>query len=121
MSYDITFKVKVEGLENRYVSVGDCEANITWNVGEMIRKSTSLEWKNEENNGLCKDIIPYIANGLAELIKHPAKYKQYESPNGWGTIEGCKRFFTQILNDWDAFCNDSWTRDLQDVTYFWIE
>lgn len=121
MSYDIAFKVKVADLENCYISVGDCEANITYNLREMIVKSTGLEWKNEENNGLCKDIIPHIVDGLAELIKYPEKYKQYEAANGWGTIEGCKQFFMQILDDWESFCEDSWTRDLADVTYFWIE
>lgn len=121
MSYDINFKVKVEGLEDHYVEVGECEANITYNLGIMIRKATGLEWKNEANNGLCKDIMPKIYNGLAELINHPNKYKQYEAENGWGTVEGCKNFFIQLTNDWNAFCEDSWTKDLQDVTYFWIE
>lgn len=121
MSYDIAFKVPVVGLENRYVSVGECDANITWNLREMIVKSTGLEWKNEENNGLCKDVIPHIVDGLAELTKYPEKYKQYESPNGWGTLNGCKNFFRTILDDWDSFCEDSWTSDLADVTYFWIE
>ena len=121
MSYDIAFKVKVEGLDNRYVRVGDCEANITWNLREMIVKSTGLEWENEENNGLCKDVIPRIAIGLAELIAHPSRYRKYEAKNGWGTVEGCKRFFQTILNDWHSFCESSYTRDLVDVTYFWIE
>ena len=120
MSYSISFKVKVEGLKDRYVDVGECEANITWNLREMIVKSTGLAWKNEANNGLCKDVIPYIVNGLAELMRYPEKYKQYESPNGWGTLEGCKRFFTTIINDWNDFCEYSWTADLADVTYFWI-
>jgi hypothetical protein len=120
MSYDISFKVKVEGID-RYVDVGDCNANITWNLREMIVKSTGLEWKNEENNGLCKDIIPHIEKGLTKLVKTPSKYRRYESPNGWGTIEGCKKFFAQILNDWGAFCKNYDTRDLADVTYFWIE
>lgn len=120
MSYDIDFRVKVEGLENTYVSVGYCDANITWNVRQMIVESTGLEWKNEENNGLCKDVMPKIANGLIELANHPKKYKQYEAENGWGTVEGCRRFFTQILNDWNSFCEGYETRDLVDVTYFWI-
>lgn len=120
MSYDISFKIKVDGLPNRYVTVGNCDANITWNLREMIMKSTGLEWRNEENNGLCKDIIPHIVTGLNELYNHPNKYKQYEAENGWGTLAGCKNFFRQIINDWEAFCNDSWTEDLQDVTYFWI-
>ena len=121
MSYDINFKVKVEGLEDRYVDVGECDINITYNLGTMIRKSTGLEWKNEQNNGLCKDVIPHIINGLAELTKHPEKYKQYEAENGWGTIAGCKSFFTTIIEEWNAFCEDSWTSDLADITYFWIE
>lgn len=121
MSYDISFKVKVEGLEDCYVEVGECDANITWNLREMIEKSTGLEWLNEASNGLCKNVVPQIANGLAELIKYPEKYKQYEADNGWGTIEGCKRFFTTIINDWNNFCEDYSTRDLVDVTYFWIE
>ena len=120
MSYDISFKVKVEGVD-RFVSVGNCEANTTWNLREMIVKSTGLEWKNEENNGLCKDVIPHIAKGLAELINHPSKYKQYEAPNGWGTLDGCKGFFKRILTDWEDFCNGYETSDLVDVAYFWIE
>ena len=121
MSYDILWKVPVKGLENRYVNVSDCDANITWNLREMIEKSTGLEWNNEANNGLCKDVIPHIEKGLAELTSYPEKYKKYESPNGWGTIEGCKNFFRRIIDDWESFCEDSWTSDLVDVTYFWIE
>lgn len=121
MSYDINFKVKVEGLDDIYVTVGNCDANITWNVKEMIIKSTGLEWKNEKNNGLCKDVIPYIANGYAELTKYPDKYKEYEASNGWGTVQGCKKFFRQILDNWNDFCEGYGTRELADVTYFWIE
>ena len=121
MSYDIDFKVKVEGLENRYVSVGDCRANVSWNFKEMIKQSTGLEWKNASNNGLCKDVIPYITIGLTELMNHPEIYKQYEPKNCYGTIEDCKAFFRSILNDWHKFCKDEWEKDLVDVAYFWIE
>ena len=121
MSYDISFKVKVEGLEDRYIPVGNCDANITWNLREMIVRSTKLEWKNEANNGLCKEVIPYIVDGLSELIKYPKAYKKFEAENGWGTVDGCIRFFTDIIAAWNEFCDDSWTADLADVTYFWIE
>ena len=42
MSYDISFKVKVEGVD-AYVPVGACDANITWNARKIIEKSTGLE------------------------------------------------------------------------------
>ena len=41
MSYDITFTVKVEGID-QYVPIGSCDANITWNVRKIIELSTGL-------------------------------------------------------------------------------
>ena len=118
MSYDIDFRVKVEGID-RYVSVGDCDANITWNVRKIIVRSTGLPWLNEENNGFCKDIIPRIEKGLEELKNHPEKYKKYEAPNGWGTVQGTIRFFEEIIKAWRDF--KKWEdKALVDVTTFWI-
>ena len=119
LSYDISFKVKVEGID-RYVEVGDCDANTTWNVREMIVKSTGLEWKNEDNNGLVKDVMPFIYRGYAQLLKFPEIYKKYESPNGWGTVESTRDFFKTIIESWEAFCK--WeNEDLIDVATFWIQ
>ena len=115
--------MKVEGLDNVYVEPygGNTDANITWNFREMIIKSTGLKnWCGEGCLGLCKDIIPHIANGLAELEKYPEKYKQYESPNGWGTVKGLKHFFAWVINDWTSYCEDYSTESLADVTYFYI-
>ena len=117
MSYDIDFRVKVEGVD-RYVSVGDCNANITWNVRKIIELSTGLPWINEANNGLCKDVIPCIERGLNELRTYPEKYRQYESPNGWGTVGGTINFFETILCAWSDF--QRWNEELVDVVTFWI-
>ncbi len=102
MSYDIDFRVKAEGVD-RFVSVGECTANITWNAREIITRSTGLPWKNEENNGLCKDVIPYIKNGLEELRKNAIKYRHLEAPNGWGTVCGTIHFFETIIKEWEWF------------------
>lgn len=118
MSYDISFKVKVEGI-NKYVNVGDCDANITCNVGEMIRKSTGLKWINQANNGLCIDIIPSIVKGYMQLDKYPGKYREYEDADGWGTVAGTKRFFYSIIESWESFCK--WHEELIHVVSFWIE
>lgn len=118
MSYDISFKVKVEGID-RYVKVGWCDANTTWNVREMIVKSTGLEWNNCANNGFCKDVIPHIEKGYYELTYHPEKYKKYESENGWGTVESTRGFFERILAAWRDF--KLFESELLDVVTFWIE
>lgn len=118
MSYDISFKVKVEGID-AFVEVGDCDANITWNVRQMIEASTGLPWKNCANNGLCVDVIPKIEQGYKELTMFPEKYKQYESPNGWGTVSGTVGFYARILEAWHSFVR--WHEELVPVATFWIE
>ena len=75
MSYDISYRVKCKDDPKLWAEIGNWEANTTWNLGDMIRKSTGLEWKNEEDNGLVKDVIPFIIHGLEELERFPNKYK----------------------------------------------
>lgn len=119
MSYDISFKVKVEGCDC-YVDVGNCDANTTWNVRKMIEVSTGLPWLNNANNGFCKDIIPFIERGYGELIINPELYKKYESTNGWGTVESTARFFKRIIDAWYEFLKYE-DKELVSVTTFWIE
>lgn len=118
MSYDISFKVKVEGVD-AWVDVGDCEANTTWNVRKMITESTGLPWNNCCDNGLCSEVIPHIENGLHELVNNPEKYKQYEAKNGWGTVESTIRFFRRIIDDWNRL--KLFEPDVAPVAKFWIE
>lgn len=117
MSYDISFRVKVDGVD-AWVDVGECNANITWNARKIIELSTGLPWENEANNGLVKDVIPRIEKGLHELVNYPYKYKPHESSNGWGTVEGTIHFFDQILKDWREFIR--WHEELEDVVTLWI-
>lgn len=118
MSYDISFKVKVEGVD-AYVPVGECDANITWNVRKIIEKSTGLEWKNCQNNGLCVDVIPKIEAGLRRLEQNPDSFKEYEAPNGWGTVEGTIQFFRRIIEAWNDLLR--WNEELVPAATFWIE
>ena len=117
MSYDIDFRVKVEGVD-AYIPVGDCVANITWNVRKIIELSTGLPWLNEENNGYCKDIILCIERGLYELKHHPEKYEPYEAPNGWGTVKGTIRFYDKIIKAWKDL--KRYDPELAEVAVFWI-
>ena len=118
MSYDIAFKAKIEGTYS-YVPVGNCEANTTWNVRKMICEATGLEWKNEQNNGLCKDVIPKIEYGCQELEMHPEKYKKYEPANGWGSVRTTLFFFQNILCAWVNLKEEY--PEVADVATFWIE
>lgn len=117
MSYNVEFKVKVEGAPG-YVPVGYGIANVTWNAREIIVRSTGLPWVNEANNGLCSEIMPKIQTGLKELRLHPEKYKPYESPNGWGSVAGTKRFFQALIDEWNFLVAAN--PELAAVATFWI-
>lgn len=117
MSYDVTFKVKVEGVAD-YVEVGDCDANITSNVKEMLDKLTGINWE-EPKVGYCKDVMPLIESGYQKLKNNPNAYTKYNAANGWGTTDGVMTFLSKILIAWS---------DLQEyqpayakVAYFFIE
>lgn len=93
MSYDVSFKVKVEGVE-KYIPVGECY-NYTFNVGTMIEEACGKRpptWDNMK----CSDLLPYLQKGIEELEKHPDEYKQYEPDNHWGSVEGAERFLQNV-------------------------
>lgn len=117
MSYDISFRAKLADADC-WVELGDCDANITWNVRDIITQSTGLEWKNEEDNGLVKDVIPLIKKGKQELEDHYSKYLHLESPNGWGTVSGTIAFFRRILKAWERV--ELYSPELIPALHFWI-
>lgn len=118
MSYDISFKVKVESID-RYVEVGSCDASTTWNVKRMIQVATGLEWLNCCNNGRCSVIVPKIERGLYELTFNAERYKCYEAVNGWGTVETTAKFFEDIIIAWKKLLKED--KELAKVATFWIE
>ena len=118
MSYDISFRVKVEGAD-KWVEVGDCDANITWNVRKIIELSTGLPWKKRSKQRLLQGRYPYIARGLRELKSNPDKYRPYEAENGWGTVEGTIRFFEHVIEHWYSLILLE-DKEIVDVATFWI-
>lgn len=119
MSYDVSFRVKIEGL-NKYIEV-ESVANITWNVRELIKQSSGWDIKNEDENGFIKDWIPMIENGIEELTNNPEKYRQYEAKNGWGTVESTLGFYKDCLNKYREYKNSIFTdKDIFNVTYVYV-
>jgi len=104
MSYDVSFCVKIENVDD-YFSVGHCNANIIYNVWQLIRESSGWDIKNGVGE-LLTELIPKIRNGLNELTNNPNKYRNLESPNKWGTISGVKQFYHDILFAYTEFKED---------------
>lgn len=96
-------------------------ANITHNLGEMATKAGIYEalWRPHRLvDGYCitegdydselafedsvtilaKDIIPVIEEGLQNLKARPKYFKQFDSPNGWGTYKYFVPFVEEYLH-----------------------
>ena len=54
-------------------------------------------WRPEEWLQVSQDLIHPLAWGLAELVRSPEKYKQFNPENGWGSYEGLVRFVEGVL------------------------
>ena len=116
MSYDISFRVKVEG-KPVYVDVID-GPNITWNVKELILHSSGWDIKNCDNNGPIFDWIKKIRFGFHELHKHPEKYRKYEASNGWGTVEDTLKFYNECMDMFEDFMR--YNEELHDIAVVWV-
>ena len=118
MSYDIGIKVKVEN-KPIYVRVSEYDANITWNVRELIKQSSGWEIKNCDSNGLAIKWIKKIHKGIEELTNNPEKYKQYESPNGWGTVDDTLGFYKNCVRMFENFM--LFHEELADIAVVWVD
>lgn len=75
-------------------------ANITHNLSAMADAAGIYEylWRPDEI-GITKaeQLIEPLTQGLKRLTEDPEKYKQYNSPNGWGMYENFVPFVRKYL------------------------
>jgi len=75
--------------------------NITHNLNTMADAAGLYKplWRPEEV-GITKaeQLIPLLTEGLARLKAEPAKYREHNPQNGWGSYEGLIRFVEEYLN-----------------------
>lgn len=90
MSYDIRIKVKVEGI-GKYATIATPEYDSpTYNLGAMFRACMDWDYSQSEYYK-CDFVIDRVERGIRELRTNRNEYKQYNPPNGWGSIDGAIR------------------------------
>ena len=110
MSYDLRIGVKVEGTDIIAVIAEPERHSPTYNIGDLFRKCTGWDFRQSEWYRVS-EVYPLIQRGIAELIAYPKKYKKYESPNGWGTIESAIEALKSLkdcideLSEYDSCAN----------------
>lgn len=73
--------------------------NITHNLVPMAKVCELYKplWRPEELGiTYAGELIPYLSNGLSELVSKPNEYKQFNSLNGWGTYQNLVKFTTKV-------------------------
>ena len=74
--------------------------NITHNLNKMAAAAGIYDclWRPDENNiTKASHMIAPLAEGLADLLANPAKYKKYNPENGWGNYDGLVAYAKEVL------------------------
>ena len=101
MSYDVSFKAKLEGAD-QWVYVGDDWINHTSNTAAMI-KEVCGSYPSEWNGKRCADMYPVLMQGASLLVRYPQRYRQFEPDNHWGTVGTTAEFLMKIADNCDNF------------------
>ena len=101
MSYDISFKAKLEGVD-QWVYVGDDWINHTSNTAAMI-KEVCGSYPSAWNGKRCSDMYPVLMQGASLLNLNREKYRQFEPSNKWGTVETTIDFLMKISDNCDKY------------------
>lgn len=75
-------------------------ANITHNLWRMAKEAGIYEclWRPEEFGiSQAHELVEPLREGLALLKSDPARFKKFDSPNGWGLYENFVPFVEQYL------------------------
>lgn len=110
MSYDVSFKAKLEGVD-QYVYVGADWINHTSNTAAMI-KEVCGSYPSAWDGMSCSELLPVLEAGVKLLRSHSQEYRQFEPSNKWGTVETTIEFLDAIIRN----CKDYPTAVLE-VSY----
>lgn len=111
MSYDLRIGVKVDGAKDLYAVIAEPElSSPTYNLRNMF--VACMGWDYEQGQWhKVSEVLPMIQHGIKELEYHPAKYKKYNAPNGWGTVESALKALKSLeecIRDNSAEASNTW-------------
>lgn len=120
MSYDVRFGVKVEGMIG-YIAVVDEPkySSPTYNLREMF--VACMEWDYSQGEWYnCTDVLPKFQRGLHELRFNREQYKQYNPPNGCGSIDSAIEFMESVVQKIGEIVSGDWTWNKIPLEHLWM-
>ena len=120
MSYDIRFGVKVDGMDG-YIAVIDrpeCDSP-TYNLRDMF--VACMDWNYSQGKWYnCAEVLPNFERGVYELTFHPKKYRKYNAPNGWGTVESALRTLKSFMEKTGQIVSGDWSENEIPLEHLWM-
>lgn len=103
MSYDLRVLVKADGC-GKFVPIATPEYdNPTYNLRNMF--VACMDWDYEQSKVYpAETAMPHIERGIHELTFNSKEYRKYDSPNGWGTLEGAREC---LISWWECILETS--------------
>lgn len=85
-------------------SIDNTSANITFNLSDMFA-ALPCKSPNEWIGHSVKEVLEKVDQSLKLLTASPKKYSKYAAHNGWGTVDGMRKFLTNVINIWEPYTN----------------
>lgn len=80
--------------------------NITHNLGRMAEAAGIyyVLWRPDESGyKVAVDVISTLKTGLERLEKDPDHFREFDSPNGWGTYEHFVLFVRDVITACETY------------------
>jgi len=107
MSLDLTY------VTNACVTCGrsdsDHNFNVTYNLSTMWHEAIPNQERLIEVDGMIgKDSLPLLEEALKNLESDPAKFKEFNPPNRWGSYEGLVSTLHKMCEVIKKFPDGTW-------------
>lgn len=77
------------------------DKNITHNLAKMWKKAGVYDSLYSSDKKTAKEVLPILKKGLIKMIDNPEKYKQFNSPNGWGTYKDALPWLMELIVEFE--------------------
>lgn len=97
MSLDIRLIAKIETIV--------VDKNITHNLSAMWKEAGIYDALYNSDGKIASSVLPILEEGLNQMISYPSRFKQFDSPNGWGTYKHAVRWLSELIVSFKEYPN----------------
>lgn len=77
--------------------------NITHNLNKMWIEAGVYKALYESEGKKAEEVLPILSEGLIKMINRPEHFKQFNSPNGWGTYDNAVKWLSDLVVEFQKY------------------